>query len=337
MRYEAEERMQTRKLGWTDLNLTTMGLGTWAMGGSGWKFSWGPQSDGDSIESIVQAVGQGINWIDTAPVYGLGHSEEVVGQALSQMTSHPIIATKCGRVWDTAGEIDSRLTRASIRAEAENSLRRLRIETIDLYQIHWPAPDHDIEEAWNTVADLIKEGKVRYGGVSNFSVAQLQRIQPIHPVASLQPPYSMLERSIEADLMQYCAQNRIGIIVYSPMVKGLLSGKMTRERIASLPADDHRRNDPRFQEPQLSANLDLVQQLKAIAERHGKTVLQLALAWTLRRPEITAAIVGTRAPSQLRETITAGEWMLGMPEIDAIEDLLQQRRERLRSGTAPVT
>lgn len=314
----------TRKLRWTDLNLSTIGLGTWAIGGGGWKFSWGPQDDKESISAIQRALELGINWIDTAAVYGLGHSEEIVGKAIRRLPDKPIIATKCGRVWDRDGNIFGRLKKKSIRSEVEASLKRLKIEVIDLYQIHWPEPDEDIEEAWGAIADFIKEGKIRYAGVSNFSVEQIKRIQPIHPVASLQSPYNMLERGIEERLLEYCSKNNIGVIAYSPMQKGILTGKFTRERVQNLPKDDHRRRDQRFQEPELSANLKLVEDLRPIAEKNGKTVAQLAIAWVLRRPEVTAAIVGARRPSQIEETVIAGEWVLSKEDIATIDALLKK-------------
>ncbi len=324
--------MQTRKLGWTDLNLSTVGLGTWAIGGAGWKFSWGPQDDRESISTIRQALEKGINWIDTAPVYGLGHSEEVVGKAIKESRNRPIIATKCSRLWDKDGNPYGCLKKESIRSEVERSLRRLKIEVIDLYQIHWPDPDEDIEEAWSAIKDLIKEGKVRYAGVSNFSVEQIRRIQVIHPVASLQPPYSMLERGIEEELLHYCSANNIGIIVYSPMQKGILTGRFTRERVQNLPQDDHRHEDPRFQEPELSANLKLVEGLRSIAERSDRTVAQLAIAWVLQHPELTAAIVGARHPSQIEETVAAGDLMLSEEDIAAIDTLLNKRWRELNPG-----
>lgn len=319
--------MKTRKLGWTDLNLSTIGLGTWAMGGGGWKFSWGPQDDSESISAIQHAVELGINWIDTAPVYGLGHSEEIVGKAIKGLRDKLIIATKCERVWDKDGNIFGRLKKESIHSEVEESLKRLKIGVIDLYQIHWPEPDEDIEEAWTALGDLIKEGKIRYAGMSNFNLEQLKRIQPIHPVASFQPPYSMLERGIEKELLEYCSENNIGVIVYSPMQKGLLTGKFTRERVQNLPEDDHRRRDPRFQEPELSANFKLVEELRLLAEKSGRTVAQLAIAWVLRRPEVTAAIVGARRPSQIEETVVAGDWTLSKEQIAAIDLLLEKRQK----------
>ena len=321
--------MKIRKLGWTDLNLSTIGLGTWAIGGGKWKFSWGPQDDRESISAIQRALELGINWIDTAAVYGLGHSEEIVARAIRGLKDKPIIATKCERVWDKNGNIFGRLKKKSIRAEVEASLKRLKIEVIDLYQIHWPEPDEDIEEAWDTMAGLIKEGKIRYAGVSNFNLRQLKRAQAIHPVASFQPPYSMLERNIEKELLKYCSVNNIGVVTYSPMQKGLLTGKFTRERVQNLPEDDHRRRDPRFQEPELSANLKLVKELRPIAEKNGRTVAQLAIAWVLRRPEVTAAIVGARRPVQIEETVVAGDWEISQEDVVAIEGLLDKRQKAL--------
>lgn len=317
--------MQTRKLGWTDLHFTTIGLGAWAMGGNGWKFGWGPQDDADSVATIRRAAELGVNWVDTAAIYGLGHSEEVVGQAIKGMRQRPLIATKCSRRWDESGTPYGNLKPDSLRAECEASLRRLGVERIDLYQIHWPNPDPDIEEAWGALASLVKEGKLRYIGVCNYNVAQLKRIQPIHPVASLQPPYSMLVRGVEDELLQFCAANHIGVVAYSPMQKGLLTGKVTREWVQGLPQDDHRARDPMFHEPQLSANLTLVDGLRPIAEKNGKTVAQLAIAWVLRRPEVTAAIVGARRPAQIEETVAAGDWSLSPEDVKAIEDLLAER------------
>jgi aryl-alcohol dehydrogenase-like predicted oxidoreductase len=313
--------MKTRKLESTDFHLTTIGLGTWAIGGS-WQFGWGPQDDQESISTIRRALELGINWIDTAPAYGLGHSEEVVGQAIQGLAEKPIIATKCGRAWGEDGRLYGNLKRDGIRAEAEASLRRLKAETIDLYQIHWPDPDEDLEEGWAAIADLVKEGKLRYAGVCNFSVEQLKRIQPIHPVASSQPPYSMLARTIEVEHLAYCAANSIGVIPYSPMQKGLLTGKVTREWVQGLDESDHRRRDFNFQEPRLSANLETVDGLRGIAEKRGKTVAQLAIAWVLRRPEVTGAIVGARRPSQIEETVPAADWALSSGDIASIEALL---------------
>lgn len=330
--------MQTRKLGYSDLHLTTVGLGTWAIGGGGWAFGWGPQDDAESIAAIRRALdpspgsgrGLGINWIDTAAVYGLGHSEEIVGQAIAGRRDEVIIATKCGLVWDEGSTTPyGRLKAESVRREVEASLRRLNVEVIDLYQIHWPDPAPDIEEAWGVIADLIREGKVRYGGVSNFSVEQLKRVQAIHPVASLQPPYSMIRRGIEEDLLPYCAANDIGVIVYSPMQAGLLAGKFTPERVANLPNDDWRKRSTHFREPELGANLALVEKLRPIAERNGRTVAQLAIAWVLRQAEVTAAIVGARRPSQIEETAPAGDWVLSAEDIAEIDALLAERERVL--------
>ena len=323
--------MRKRKLGWTDLELTVIGFGSWALGGGGWQFSWGPQDDEESIAAIHRALDLGINWIDTAAVYGLGHSEEIIAKALRGMSEKPIIATKCGRVWNEKGEVFGCLKRDSIRKEVEDSLRRLEVEVIDLYQIHWPDPEPDIEEAWSTMADLVKEGKIRYAGVSNFNVEQMKRIEKIHPIASLQPPYSMIMRDIEKEILPYCAEKNMGVIVYSPMQKGLLTGKFTPERVKNLPPDDHRRSDPQFSEPLLSINLELIEKLKPIAEKHGRTLAQLAIAWVLRRPEVTAAIVGTRRPSQIEETFPAGDWELAAEDIEAIEKLLQEREEKIKN------
>ena len=295
------------------------------MGGDDWAFSWGPQDDQESIQAVHRAIELGINWIDTAAVYGLGHCEEVVGRAFRGMRVRPIVATKCERCWDEHGQIRGCLKRASVKAEAEASLRRLGIDRIDLYQIHWPQPDDDLEEGWAAIAELIREGKVRYGGVSNFGLAQLKRLQPIHPVASLQPPYSMLVRDVEAELLPYCAANRIGVVVYSPMQKGLLTGRITPERVAALPADDHRRRDPQFRQPLLGANLELVEGLRRVAEKSGRTAAQLAVAWVLLRPEVTAAIVGARRPSQIEETIAAADWELSQEDLAAIGALLAHR------------
>lgn len=321
--------MKTRKLGWTDLNLSVIGLGTWAIGGGGWQWGWGPQDDQESIAAISRALELGVNWIDTAAVYGLGHSEEIVGRAVEGLREKPIIATKCGLVWDNNGNISNRLKEESIRAEVEASLKRLRVDVIDLYQIHWPIPDEDIEEAWGAIADIVKEGKVRYAGVSNFSVEQLERIRTIHPIASLQPPYNMIRREAEEGLLEYCAEHNIGVITYSPMERGLLAGKFTKERVQNLPEDDHRRRDSRFQEPELSANLELVEGLRGIAEKRGRTVGQLAIAWILRRPEVTAAIVGARHPYQIEETVLAGDWALSEEDIAAIDMQLDKRQKAL--------
>ena len=321
--------MQTNKLGWTDLDLTPIGLGTWAIGGGGWQHSWGPQDDKDSIDTIKRAVDLGINWIDTAPVYGLGHCEEVVGKGIKGLRDKLVIATKCGLTWNKKRKISGKLKKESIRSEIEASLKRLDIDTIDLYQIHWPMPDKEIEEAWTVIGGLIKEGKIRYAGVSNFNIEQLKRIEPIHPTASLQPPYSMLERGIERKELHYCSEKNIGVIAYSPMQEGLLTGKFTVDHVQNLPKDDHRRYGKHFQNPELEINLKFVEDLASIAEKNNMTVAQLSLAWVLKNPAITAAIVGARRPSQIEETVTAGDLTLNKEQIDLIQALLDKRRDRV--------
>jgi aryl-alcohol dehydrogenase-like predicted oxidoreductase len=332
MTWQKENRMRTRTLGNTGLQLTTIGIGTWAIGGGDWLFGWGPQDEREAIEAIRRGVELGINWIDTAPVYGGGRSEQLVGQALAELdsASRPLIATKCSRIIRPDGKIDGVLDRESILHEAEDSLRRLRVEAIDLYQIHWPMPEQDLEEGWSAMAELVRQGKVRHIGVSNFNIEQLQRIQPIHPIASLQPPYSMLVRGIEKDVLAYCQRHDIGIIAYSPMYKGLLTGAFTRERALSLGQDDHRSRDPRFRPPQLDVHLSLVESLRPIADRHGKSLAELAIAWVLRRPEVTAAIVGARRPDQIEGSIGAGDWELPEQDIQQIDQLLGQHAQALQ-------
>jgi aryl-alcohol dehydrogenase-like predicted oxidoreductase len=322
--------MKTRKLGYSQLHLTTIGLGTWAMGGGDWKFGWGPQDDMASVEAIHSALDLGINWLDTAAIYGHGHAEEVVGRAIKGIRNEVIIATKCGRVWEgDSREIGKSLRADSIRREVEDSLRRLGIETIDLYQIHWPEPDEEIEEGWAAMAQLVKEGKVRYVGVSNFSLDQLKRAQRIHPITSLQPPYSMFRREIEEEIMAYCGTNQIGIIAYSPMQAGLLTGKFTKERASGLPDSDWRSKHPFFMEPQLSVNLQAIEQLKEIANKKNVTLSQLSLAWVLRNKEVTSAIVGARNPEQIEETAKAGYMSLSKEEMDNIEQVLGWRIKNL--------
>lgn len=319
--------MKTRTLGTSDLQITPIGLGTWAIGGAGWAFSWGKQDDRESIATIRRALDLGINWIDTAPVYGLGHAEEVVAEALRGYTPKPLVFTKCGLLWDTKGFPYGSLKRDSIRREVEASLRRLRTDVLDLCQIHWPEPDRDIEEGWTTLAELQQEGKIRYIGVSNFSVSQIRRAQAIAPVTSLQPPYSLIERGIEREIIGYCESNQIGIIAYSPMGLGLLSGAMTRERIANLPDDDHRRNRPEFREPRLSRNLKLAELLETIGKRHGRSAAEVAIAWVLRLPAITGAIVGARRPQQVDGFIGAGAFRLPPEDLEEIEAFVQKHPE----------
>ena len=317
--------MQTNALGWTGLQLSRLGLGTWAMGGGGWQFGWGPQDSQESIRTIYRALDLGINWIDTAPAYGLGQAESVIGTALKGMAQRPLLATKCGRSWDAQGRLVPALNADVVRAELEASLRRLQTETIDLYQIHWPQPATDVPEAWGVIAEAIQAGKVRYAGVSNFSVPQLEALAGTPRLASLQPPYSLLDREVERRLLPYCHAHQLGVVSYSPLQKGLLTGAFSRERLAQLPADDHRHRDPRFQEPLLSAHLALVEDLAAVARPRGRTVAQLAIAWVRRRPEVTSVIVGARQPAQLEATVAAAECTLAPAELAAIEQALDAR------------
>jgi len=322
--------MQTRHLGYTDLKLTTVGLGTWAMGGP-WQFGWGPQNDDEAIAAILKALDLGINWLDTAPAYGLGHSEELVGTALKKTSQKPLLATKCGILWNDKKEKVTCLKRDSIRRECHDSLKRLGADVIDLYLMHWPDPDEDVEEAWKEMAKLKDEGKVRYIGVSNFNLEHLERVRKIHEVASLQPPYSMLHREVEGELLDYCARNNIGVVAYSPMQRGLLTGKFSHERLAGLALDDHRRRNPDFHEPQFTATLQLVEHLGKIAERSGRTCAQLAISWLLRRTEVTAAIVGARRPDQITETAPASDFNLNEQDIEEIEKLLADRQAKINA------
>lgn len=322
--------MQTRKLGYSDLHLSTIGLGTWAMGGGDWKLGWGPQDDKASIAAVHAALDQGVNWIDTAAIYGHGRSEQVVGKAIKGIRDSIIVATKCGRVWEGDSlEIEKSLKADSIRREVEASLKRLDIEVIDLYQLHWPEPDNEIEEGWGTIADLVQEGKIRYGGVSNFNIEQLKRAQAIHPITSLQPPYSMFRREIEEDIIAYCEASQIGIIAYSPMQAGLLTGKFDKERAAKLPESDWRSRHPFFNEPQLDINLKVVEKLREIASHKNVTLPQLSLAWVLRHGAMTSAIVGARSPEQIKETARASDIILTQDEIDRIEAILLWRWQQL--------
>lgn len=310
--------MQTRTLGNSDLKITPVGYGAWAIGGSGWQFAWGSQDDNDSAAAIHRALELGVNWIDTAAVYGLGHSEEVVARALKSWSGRkPYVFTKCGLRWDNRGQVKKVLHADSIRQEVEDSLRRLGVDTIDLYQIHWP-PDPDsseLEEGWSTLADLKREGKVRWIGVSNFSVQQIQRASAIAPITSLQPPYSLLHREVESDILPYCQKHGIGVIVYSPMASGLLTGAMTRERIAKLPNDDWRKAHSDFNEPNLSRNLALVDLLQQIARKHGRSAGEVAIAWTLQNPAVTGAIVGARNAKQAEGVMRAADIHLSGDEI----------------------
>jgi aryl-alcohol dehydrogenase-like predicted oxidoreductase len=311
--------MQTRRLGTTELSITPLGFGSWAVGGGGWQFGWGSQDDGESIAAINRALDLGINWIDTAAVYGLGHSEEIVAKALKGRSERPYIFTKCSMVWDARGSISHSLKRESIRREVEDSLRRLRVEAIDLYQIHWPDPDSDIEEGWSTLSELKREGKVRYIGASNFGVEQLRRAMKIDRVDSLQPRYSLIHPEAEDEVLPFCARNGIGVIVYSPMMSGLLSGRMTQERISNFPEDDWRKHNPEFQEPRLYRNLWLAELLKNIGRHHGLSAGEVAIAWTLRLSAVTGAIVGGRSPGQIDGIVGAADFRLSDDEIDGID------------------
>ncbi len=316
--------MQTRKLGNSDLHITRIGFGAWAIGGGGWAFGWGSQDDADSVATIREAIDLGINWIDTAAVYGLGHSEEVVAKALEGVAKRPYVFTKCARIWDEKRQIGKSLKADSIRRECEASLKRLKVDVIDLYQIHWPEPDEDIEEGWQAVMKLKEEGKIRWAGVSNFSDEQMARVSKYGPITSLQPPYSMVRPEVETDILPYCQAHNIGVIVYSPMASGLLTGAMTRERIAAMPADDWRKEkNKHYQEPLLTRNLNLVELLRKIGSRHSRTPGEVAIAWVLRHPAVTAAIVGARKPGQLKELIGAADWQLSPSEASEIDEYLK--------------
>lgn len=318
-----ETPFATRQLGNSDLKITPIGYGAWAIGGGNWEFAWGAQDDDESVKTIERALDAGINWIDTAAVYGLGHSEEVVAKALKNSGKKPYIFTKCSMRWDNDRQIYRSLKAKSLEEELEGSLRRLGVETIDLYQIHWPNPEGEIEEGWETLARFQKEGKVRHIGVSNFNVEQMKRAQKVAPITSLQPPYSMLRRAIEAEVLPFCEQNNIGVINYSPMLSGLLTGKMTAERVANMPADDWRKRNANFQEPQLSKNLKLVELLREIGKPHGVEPGVVAIAWTLRNPVVTAAIVGARRPDQVDGIVPAASFRLSEAELGRIEEFLQ--------------
>jgi aryl-alcohol dehydrogenase-like predicted oxidoreductase len=328
--------MTGRQLGCSGLRITPVGLGTWALGGGG-SFGWGPQDDAESIAAIRRAVERGINWIDTAPIYGFGHSESIVAQALKGMRreQRPLVFTKVGFTWDSAQHVVLCLRAGSIRREVEDSLRRLQVDVLDLCQIHWPAfppggPDPDLEEGWTTLAALKEEGKIRHIGVSNCDVGQLRRVLAIAPVVSLQPPYSMLMRQVEAEILPFCLEQGIGVIAYAPLHNGLLSGKMTRERIARLPDSDWRgRVSPAFQEPHLTRNLELVELLRGIGQRHGRSVAEVAIAWTLRHQAVTGAIVGARRPEQVDEMAGALEFRLAAEDIEAIQASLPASLEMM--------
>lgn len=311
-----------RKLGNSDMELTPIGFGAWAIGGGDWQYAWGPQDDRDSVAAIHRALELGINWIDTAAIYGLGHSEEVVARALQGVSRRPYIFTKCSMLWRDDKSIYNSLRAGSVRKELEASLRRLQVETIDLYQVHWPNPEEEIEEGWAEMERLRQEGKVRWIGVSNFNVEQIKRAEKIAPVTSLQPPYSMLRRAIEEQTLPYAQSRGIGVINYSPMLSGMLTGKMTAERIAAMPADDWRRKNPEYNEPKLSRNLRLVELLREIGRAQGVVPGVVAIAWTLHHPAITAAIVGGRNPRQVEETAAALHFRLSSGDYERINAFL---------------
>lgn len=326
--------MELRQLGLSDLRITPIGLGAWAMGGGGWYGGWGHQDDKDSIATIHRALDLGVNWIDTAPYYGRGHSEELVGRALAGRRDKVIIATKCGMIWnDSKGKFDKRLKATGIRREVELSLSRLNTDYIDLYQIHMPSDsDEETAEGWETIADLVHAGKVRWGGISNMSVAQHRLLQALHPIASSQPSYNMVLRADEVDLLPYCAANNIGVIVARPVLGGLLTGTFTRETAAQLPDDDWRKRRNWFQEPELGASLALVDGLRPIADRHRKTVAQLAIAWILRRTEVTSVIVGARQPSEIVEDSEASDFRLSADDLAEIDELIRRRERMLKQA-----
>ncbi|MGZ3617637.1 MAG: aldo/keto reductase [Ktedonobacteraceae bacterium] len=316
--------MKTRQFGNTDMQITPIGFGSWAVGGGGYQFGWGPQDDVQSIAAIQHTLDLGINWIDTAAVYGLGHAEEVVARALKDRSERPYIFTKCTRVWNDRGEISGNLKAQSIKRECENSLRRLQTDVIDLYQVHWPDPEQDIEEGWGAMAELKREGKVRYIGVSNFNVSQMRRAMEIAPISSLQPPFSLVKPDIQNEILPFCLEHNIGVIVYSPMASGLLTRTMTSERITNLPEDDWRKRDPQFKEPRLSRNLKLVEQLNEIAFMHNVTPGVVAIAWAMQHPGVTAAIVGARRPEQVDGIIAAAEFRLTDSENATIDNFLKE-------------
>jgi len=317
-------KFATKKLGNSDFHLTHIGYGAWAIGGGNWEFAWGSQDDDESLRTIERALDSGLNWIDTAAIYGLGHSEEVVGKALKHRSRKPYVFTKCSMRWFPDRKIYRSLKAGSLQEEIENSLRRLCVDTIDLYQIHWPNPEDELEEAWETLAKFQEEGKVRYIGVSNFNVDQMKRVQAIAPITSLQPPYSLLRRNIEEEILPFCREHNIGVINYSPMLSGMLTGKMTAERVRNMPDDDWRKRSPNFQSPKLERNLALAALLSEIGREHGVEAGVVAIAWTLRNPAITAAIVGARRPDQVDGVLPAATFRLSDAEAARIENWLAE-------------
>lgn len=311
--------LKTTELGNTDLQITRVGFGAWAIGGGGWEFAWGPQEDEQSVAAIHRALEHGVNWIDTAAAYGFGRSEQVVGRALEGLSERPYVFTKCSLLEGPGRRVMHSLKRDSVLREAEASLERLGIGAIDLYQIHWPNPVEDIEEGWAALAELKEQGLVRHIGVSNFDVGQMRRIQPVAPIETLQPPYNLIERDVEEDVLPFARSEGMGVIVYSPMGSGMLTGRMTRERIAGLPEDDWRKRDPRFNEPRLSQNLELVERLKAVADRHGTVPGAVAIAWALRNSAVDGAIVGFRSPEQVDPLLPAAALEPSDEDINLIE------------------
>jgi aryl-alcohol dehydrogenase-like predicted oxidoreductase len=301
----AATQLRTTELGQTGLNVTRIGFGAWALGGGGWEFGWGPQDDGESIAAIEHALDLGVNWIDTAAAYGFGRSEQIVGRALQGVADRPYVFTKCSLLEGPGRKVVHNLTRDSILREATGSLERLGVDAIDLYQIHWPNPAADIEQGWAALVELKEQGLVRHIGVSNFDVEQMRTIQQIAPVETLQPEFSLIERDVEAEILPFAERENIGVIVYSPMGSGMLTGAMTRERLAGLADDDWRKQDARFTEPQLSTNLDLVERLNAVASRHQTNAGTVAVAWTLKNPAVDGAIVGFRRPDQVDPIVAA--------------------------------
>jgi aryl-alcohol dehydrogenase-like predicted oxidoreductase len=304
-------RLATTALGSTGMSITRVGLGAWAIGGGGWQFGWGPQDDEESISAIHRGLELGINWIDTAAAYGFGRSEEIVGWAIEGLAERPYVFTKASLVEGRGRKVVHNLTRDSIRREAEASLARLGVDAIDLYQVHWPDPDEDIEEGWAAMAELKDEGLVRHIGVSNFSVEQMRRISSIAPIETLQPQYSLIARDAEPEILPFARDEGIGVIVYSPMGSGLLTGKMTRDRIERMPADDWRKDDERFRDPQLRRHLAAAHRARCVADRLGVSPGAVAIAWTLRNPAVDAAIVGVRRPDQVDELLAGATLGLG--------------------------
>jgi len=325
--------MNKRKFGWTGLDISALGLGTWAMGSKDdWQFGWQPQDEKESAATIRHAAESGVNWIDTSPIFGFGRSEEVIGKAVRELKEKPFIATKCGLVWTQGKKIFGRLIKSSIIEELETSLRRLQTDTIDLYQIHWPNPDPDIEEAWSAIAQSVKEGKVRYAGVANFNVEQMKRLMPIHPIASLQVNYNMIYSGLQKDVLEFCASNNIALLAYNPLQKGLLSGNITKEWVLRLPKISPRLRDPEFSEPDFSANMGLVAGLDEIARRLGRTVSQISISWVLGQPGISSVIVGARSPSQIDNMLLPDDWRLSEEDTKGIDALLAERAASLNIG-----